>query len=305
MTADPHLVSEEHWAQKGDVSLFVARKRLRERSADQRQRLPVILVHGSSNSALPTFDLTVPGHPDYSLMDWLALRGWDVWAMDHEGYGRSTVTSGNSDIATSVEDLKAMGNVIAAETGTTAFNLYGLSSGSLRVAAFAQSAPDRAARIVLDAFVWTGEGSPTLEKRKEGVAQFRASNRRAIDLDYLVGIFLRDGPGTTHPAVAEACALAQLKYDNSVPTGTYLDMTTKLPLVDPAKISSPTFVVRGEHDSLATMGDLLAFFDRLSTNDKRFAVLPHLAHVATLGKNRHVLWNAIDEFFQAGFVSHR
>ncbi|MBE0704941.1 MAG: alpha/beta fold hydrolase [Afipia sp.] len=305
MTADPHLVSEEHWAQKGDVSLFVARKRLRERSADQRQRLPVILVHGSSNSALPTFDLTVPGHPDYSLMDWLALRGWDVWAMDHEGYGRSTVTSGNSDIATSVEDLKAMGNVITAETGTTAFNLYGLSSGSLRVAAFAQSAPDRAARIVLDAFVWTGEGSPTLEKRKEGVAQFRASNRRAIDLDYLVGIFLRDGPGTTHPAVAEACALAQLKYDNSVPTGTYLDMTTKLPLVDPAKISSPTFVVRGEHDSLATMSDLLAFFDRLSTNDKRFAVLPHLAHVATLGKNRHVLWNAVDEFFQAGFVSHR
>ena len=305
MTADPHLVSEEHWAQKGGVSLFVARKRLRERSADQRQRLPVILVHGSSNSALPTFDLTVPGHPDYSLMDWLALRGWDVWAMDHEGYGRSTVTSGNSDIATSVEDLKAMGNVITAETGTTAFNLYGLSSGSLRVAAFAQSAPDRAARIVLDAFVWTGEGSPTLEKRKEGVAQFRASNRRAIDLDYLVGIFLRDGPGTTHPAVAEACALAQLKYDNSVPTGTYLDMTTKLPLVDPAKISSPTFVVRGEHDSLATMSDLLAFFDRLSTNDKRFAVLPHLAHVATLGKNRHVLWNAVDEFFQAGFVSHR
>lgn len=305
MTADPHLVSEEHWAQKGDVSLFVARKRLRERSADQRQRLPVILVHGSSNSALPTFDLTVPGHPDYSLMDWLALRGWDVWAMDHEGYGRSTVTSGNSDIATSVEDLKAMGNVITAETGTTAFNLYGLSSGSLRVAAFAQSAPDRAARIVLDAFVWTGEGSPTLEKRKEGVAQFRASNRRAIDLDYLVGIFLRDGPGTTHPAVAEACALAQLKYDNSVPTGTYLDMTTKLPLVDPAKISSPTFVVRGEHDSLATMSDLLAFFDRLSTNDKRFAVLPHLAHVATLGKNRHVLWNAVDEFFQAGFISHR
>src|SRR3569623_2610628 len=83
MTADPRLVSEEHWAKKGEVSLFVARKRLRERSADQSRRLPVILVHGSSISALPTFDLTVPGDPDYSLMDWLAVRGWDVWAMDH------------------------------------------------------------------------------------------------------------------------------------------------------------------------------------------------------------------------------
>lgn len=300
MTTDPRIAYDEHWAKKGDVSLFVARKRLRERSADQTKRLPVVLVHGSSNSALPTFDLTVPGHPDYSFMDWLALRGWDVWAMDHEGYGRSTVTPGNSDIATGVEDLKATARVIAAETGMSEFNLYGLSSGSLRVAAFAQDAPEHAARIVLDAFVWTGEGSPTLEKRKAGVAQFRASNRRAIDIDYLVGIFLRDGPGTTDPAVAEACARAQLLYDDSVPTGTYLDMTTKLPLVDPDRIAAPTFMVRGEHDSLATMDDLLAFFNRLPTNDKRFAVLPHLAHIATLGKARHVLWNAVDEFFRSG-----
>lgn len=300
MTTDPRIAYDEHWAKKGDVSLFVARKRLRERSADQTKRLPVVLVHGSSNSALPTFDLTVPGHPDYSFMDWLALRGWDVWAMDHEGYGRSTVTPGNSDIATGVEDLKATARVIAAETGMSEFNLYGLSSGSLRVAAFAQGAPEHAARIVLDAFVWTGEGSPTLEKRRAGVAQFRASNRRAIDIDYLVGIFLRDGPGTTDPAVAEACARAQLLYDDSVPTGTYLDMTTKLPLVDPDRIAAPTFMVRGEHDSLATMDDLLAFFNRLPTNDKRFAVLPHLAHIATLGKARHVLWNAVDEFFRSG-----
>jgi len=300
MTTDPRIAYDEHWAKKGDVSLFVARKRLRERSADQTNRLPVVLVHGSSNSALPTFDLTVPGHPDYSFMDWLALRGWDVWAMDHEGYGRSTVTPGNSDIATGVEDLKATARVIAAETGMSEFNLYGLSSGSLRVAAFAQGAPEHAARIVLDAFVWTGEGSPTLEKRRAGVAQFRASNRRAIDIDYLVGIFLRDGPGTTDPAVAEACARAQLLYDDSVPTGTYLDMTTKLPLVDPDRIAAPTFMVRGEHDSLATMDDLLAFFNRLPTNDKRFAVLPHLAHIATLGKARHVLWNAVDEFFRSG-----
>ncbi|BEV46508.1 alpha/beta fold hydrolase [Afipia carboxidovorans] len=300
MTTDPRIAYDEHWAKKGDVSLFVARKRLRERSADQTKRLPVVLVHGSSNSALPTFDLTVPGHPDYSFMDWLALRGWDVWAMDHEGYGRSTVTPGNSDIATGVEDLKATARVIAAETGMSEFNLYGLSSGSLRVAAFAQGAPEHAARIVLDAFVWTGEGSPTLEKRKAGVAQFRASNRRAIDIDYLVGIFLRDGPGTTDPAVAEACARAQLLYDDSVPTGTYLDMTTKLPLVDPDRIAAPAFMVRGEHDSLATMDDLLAFFNRLPTNDKRFAVLPHLAHIATLGKARHVLWNAVDEFFRSG-----
>ncbi|MBX9709929.1 MAG: lysophospholipase [Xanthobacteraceae bacterium] len=294
------IVSEEHWARKGPISLFVYRKRLRSGFA---ARPPIVLIHGSSTSAVPTFDLTVPGRPDYSFMDWLALRGWDVWAMDHEGYGRSTITDGNSDIASGVEDLKAAADLIMGATGASAFNLYGMSSGALRAAAFAQAAPERAARLVLDAFVWTGEGSLTLAKRREGIAQFRASNRRAVDHDYIKGIFLRDGPEATDPAVAEACAAAQLALGNSVPTGTYLDMTTRLPVVDPHQIATPTMIVRGEHDSIAAMDDLLRFFERLPSNDKRFAVLPGLAHVATLGINRHSLWNATVQFFEAASPS--
>lgn len=297
MTSD--LIVEEHWAHKGPVSLFVTRKRLQGLGPGGAARRPVILVHGSSTSALPTFDLTVPGCPDYSFMEWLALRGWDVWAMDHEGYGRSTVTDGNSNVASGVEDLKATAALIAAKTGAAAFNIYGLSSGSLRAAAFAQAAPDLVARLVLDAFVWTGEGSPTLAKRREGVSQFREASRRPIDRDYIRSIFLRDKPGTTELAVADACADAQLAFGASVPTGTYLDMTTALPLVDPALISAPTLIVRGEYDGIATMEDLLGFFQRLPSSDKRFAVLPGLAHVTPLGVRRHLLWSATAEFFDA------
>lgn len=292
---------EEHWARKGGVSLYLWRKRAVDLQPPcETGRPPVILVHGSSMSARPTFDLDVPGVPDYSFMDWLAHAGWDVWTLDHEGYGRSTVTAGNSDIACGVEDLKAATEVIARTTGATAFNLYGLSSGALRAAAFAQAAPERVARLVLDAFVWTGEGSPTLAKRREGAATFRAEARRAISRDFIVGIFERDAPGTTDPAAAEACAAAQLALGDSVPTGTYLDMTTRLPLVDPAQITTPTFVVRGEHDGIAAMEDLLEFFRRLPSADKRFAVLPGLAHCTPLGLRRHALWSAVGEFFDSG-----
>ncbi|WP_204323066.1 hypothetical protein, partial [Streptococcus pneumoniae] len=83
--------------------------------------------------------------------------------------------------------LKVTTDLIAGATGADVFNLYGMSSGALRAAAFAQAWPSRAARLVLDAFVWTGEGSPTLAKRREGIAQFRSSNRRAIDRDYIKG----------------------------------------------------------------------------------------------------------------------
>src|ERR1700758_335709 len=109
----PSIVAEEHWARKGPVSLFISRKKLKVAAAAGEARPPGIFVHGSSTSALPTFDLTVAGRPDYSFMEWLALRGWDVWAMDHEGYGRSTLTDGNSDIASGVEDLKAAAGLIA------------------------------------------------------------------------------------------------------------------------------------------------------------------------------------------------
>lgn len=292
--------AEEHWVRKGPASLFITRKTVKSSTATVEQRPPVVLVHGSSTSAVPTFDLTVPGHPDYSFMDWLALRGWDVWALDHEGYGRSTVTDGNSDIASGVEDLNLLAEFIAQSTGARTFNFYGLSSGSLRAAAFAQAAPDRVARLVLDAFVWTGEGSPTLLKRREGVAQFRAFNRRAIDHDYIKSIFLRDGPEATEPAVADACAEAQLALGSSVPTGTYLDMTTRLPIVDPGLIFAPTMIVRGEHDSIATVDDLLSFFKLLPSSDKRFVALPGLAHIATLGIRRHLLWNTTANFFLAG-----
>ena len=291
----------EHWARKGPVSLFVWRK---DGSASGRAtaptRAPVILVHGSSMSALPTFDLDVPGHRDYSTMDWLARRGFDVWTLDHEGYGRSTITDGNSDIACGVEDLRAATDLIAAETGSASFLMYGLSSGALRAAAFAQACPERVARLVLDAFVWTGEGSPTLAKRREGAETFRTQNRRPIDRAFIEGIFLRDKPGTTDPAVARACAEAQVALGASVPTGTYLDMTTRLPLVDPAAIRAPTLVVRGEHDGIATLDDLVEFFKRLPTGDKRLAVLPEVAHCTPLGTRRHLLWRAMAEFFDPG-----
>ena len=289
------ISGEEYRAAKGDVSLYLWRKRSTDRPP-VAGRPPVVLVHGSSLSGRPTYDLTVPGHPEYSFMDWLAARGWDVWTLDHEGYGRSTITDGNSDIASGVADLVVTSDLIAKVTGARAVHAYGLSSGSLRAAGFAQAAPDRIARLVLDAFVWTGKDSPTLSKRREGIEFFRTHHRRPIDRKFIESIFTRDLPGTSDPAVVVACADAQLAYADSVPTGTYLDMTTKLPIVDPAKITCPTLIVRGEHDGIATIEDILDFFRLLPTPDKRFAVLPGLAHSTPLGIHRRRMWETVDQF---------
>ena len=49
----------------------------------------VLFVHGSSISGTQTFDLQIPGRPECSAMDTFARRGYDVWCVDCEGYGRS------------------------------------------------------------------------------------------------------------------------------------------------------------------------------------------------------------------------
>ena len=98
------IVGAEHWAEKGPVRLYMYRKRLDTPRASGEPPRPVLfLVHGSSMSSRSTFDLSVPGgRGDYSTMDVFARLGWDVWTMDHEGYGRSSRTDGNSDIALSL-----------------------------------------------------------------------------------------------------------------------------------------------------------------------------------------------------------
>ena len=98
-------------------------------------------------------------------MDKFAECGFDVWTMDFEGYGRSGMGTGNSDIATQDgrRDYPAA-EVILRETGQSRFHLMGESSGALRAGVFAMSHPEHVERLVLVSFTYTGEGSPTLSK---------------------------------------------------------------------------------------------------------------------------------------------
>jgi alpha-beta hydrolase superfamily lysophospholipase len=111
-------------------------------------------------------------------------------------------------------------------------------------------------------------------------------------------IFTRDKPGTSDPRVAEALADAELVFGDTIPTGTYLDMTANLPVVDPARIAAPVLVLRGEHDGIATEADLVDFFTRLTSRDKQLIVLPGTAHSLLLGLTRQQVWHVMRAFLE-------
>src|SRR5438477_15389 len=182
--------SSEYWAKKGDVPLWMFRKRLGAPKRGEAPRPVLFFVHGSSVTSR-VFDLNVPGKGEYSVMNEFARNGFDCWTMDHENYGKSGRTSGNSDIASGVEDLKAAVKVVAQETGREKFHFLGESSGALRAGAYAMVAPERIDRLVFAAFTYKGEGSPTLTKRAEQLDHYRSHNMRKRDRDMIRSIATR------------------------------------------------------------------------------------------------------------------
>ena len=139
-------------------------------------------------------------------MNVLARYGYDVWTMDHDGYGHSGSSGNNSDIASGVEDLKAAMPVVAKETGQQKAHFYGTSSGGIRAGGLCAGAA-RARR--------TGSCSApsptraTARPRSNGggrkSTQLRASPRRKRDAAMIRSIFTRDGhPAFYDPAMVEA-----------------------------------------------------------------------------------------------------
>jgi pimeloyl-ACP methyl ester carboxylesterase len=231
-------------------------------------------------------------------MEYFAGLGFDTWTMDNEGYGRSDKSRPiNFDISNGADDLAAGSEYILKKSKHEKLLVYGISSGALKAALFAQRHPERVAKLAVDAFVWTGEGAPTLVERRKRLPEFQSKNRRPIDRAFVHSIFNRDHPGTADAATVEAFATEILKLDDSVPTGTYVDMCSKLPLVDPAKINVPTIVMRGQWDGIASFEDLLEFYRRLPHPDKQFSVMEGISHASFQQKNYMSVYHILHAYF--------
>jgi pimeloyl-ACP methyl ester carboxylesterase len=258
----------------------------------------ILFVHGSSMASTPGFDLQVPGRPEASPMNWFASRGFNTWCFDCRGYGRS---SKEPDIVATIdegaEDAAAASEYIMSRSATGPLLVYGISSGALRAALFTQRHPDRVRRLALDAMVWTGRGSPTLEQRTKNLAKWRETTRRPIDRAFLNSIYERDLPGTGLDELIQPFIEQCLELDSSVPNGTYIDMCVNLPVVDPRSILVPTVIMRGEHDGIASLDDLVEFFKLLPNNDKQITVTPGVAHSSFRQKNFLMVYQTLLGFF--------
>ncbi len=286
----------EHWVNKKEnVKLFLWEKYLEKTN---NKKGTILFVHGSSMASQPTFDLNVEDRPFSSVMNWFSLKGYDTWCVDMEGYGKSSKHRDIFfDISNGADDLNAASEYILKTRDCGPLLVYGISSGALRAAMFAERYPERVSRLALDAFVWTGEGSPTLEQRRKKLPEFLSSKRRPIDEDFVFSIFKRDHPDTVEEKVVLAFAKAIMSLDDSMPNGTYIDMCSKLPLVNPEAIKVPTIIMRGQHDGIASFDDLVNFFIKLPNPNKQFTVMEGISHASFQQKNYLMVYEILEHFF--------
>src|SRR5919199_1788144 len=139
----------------------------------------VLLTHGSSFSGQVGVDVQVPGVPpeqSFSLMDQLALRGYDVWTLAYQNYGRSDHHDCGLCVTTeaAARDIEAAAQFIRGLRTVDRLHLIAWSWGAQAGGLVAQRHPDWVNRLVLNApLLDLQDDTPPRE-------QFRTNNEAGV-----------------------------------------------------------------------------------------------------------------------------
>ena len=161
------IVGVEHWVARDGIKLYVWEKYTKSPAG----KSIAVLAHGSATAGKESFDLQVPGKPSYSLMDFLAREGFDVFALDTRGFGRSTHPDGHLTTQEASEDLNAVVDYILRLRNAKRVNLLGWSWGTQYSGMFIMAHPEKVARYV--SFAQMHVDSVDIAKRRPRIEAFR------------------------------------------------------------------------------------------------------------------------------------
>jgi pimeloyl-ACP methyl ester carboxylesterase len=284
----------EHWVEHAGLKLYVWEKYL----GNPAGKPVVVCAHGSTTAGRESFDLQVPGKPAYSLMDVLAREGFDVFAPDIRGFGRSTRPEGHMTTQEASEDLNAVVDSILKLRGSQQVHLLGWSWGTQYSGMFIMAHPEKVAKYV--SYAQMHVNSPDLAKRRPRLEAFRQTPYVSIPEAGWKPRFASMTPAAvTEPDVVETFAKAAVQVEVKTPTGPQLDMVTLMPLLNPRLMPVPTMLIHGEYDDVADLDGLLPFFQQLPNPYKRYVVIPKAGHMMHLQGGHRLFQYEVVSFFKA------
>jgi pimeloyl-ACP methyl ester carboxylesterase len=288
----------------------------RERTVEKDGKV-LLLIHGATIPGYVAFDTN---YENASLMRYFARAGWDVFALDLEGYGLSTRPLVMDDPAAfpnskapmhadvTVRDVERVVEFIAALRSVDKVHLLGWSSGAdLEAPLYAIRHPDKVAKLVLWGVAYdlaesmderkkradADEAAKVLYSRPSSVARWAAGGTKE---EFVV------------PGVFEVYRSAQLASDPRSgelggavrwPAGRSVDPDLSKPYFDASKISVPTLVIRGEADTFTTREMNQRLSDALGSPIKAYIEIPSAGHYMQFEKSNKVFYKAVQDFLEA------
>ncbi len=304
------------------------------RSASNNDRV-ALFVHGAGTPAEVAFD--VPER-DYSWMAYLANAGFDVFAMDTTGYGRSNRPAIMNDpcnlardrqgafvpslipapcppsyphalttIASDWNDIDGVVNYIRALRHVDKISLLAWSLGGPRAGGYTAQHPEKVQKLVLlaPAYGRNASSTPPAKMPPDGIA-FNTQSREEFyaNWDRQVGC-----PAQYDPAVGDAVWSAMLASD---PVGaTWGPGVRRAPQTATwgwnaaavGKTQTPTLMIAGQHDKQVPPERVRDLYADLAAPQKLFVDLACSSHNAMWEKNRLLMFKASLDWLTTGSVN--
>ncbi|HUQ11321.1 MAG TPA: alpha/beta fold hydrolase [Steroidobacteraceae bacterium] len=252
-----------------------------EKSA-RKPKAAILLVHGRTWSALPNFDLQVPGE-NRSIMDALSARGYAVYAVDLRGYGGTardasgwlTPQRAADDVASVLAWMAQHRPALARPT------LLGYSRGAHVSLLMAQQHPELISSLVLFALPRVSAIAATVPPADP---PRHPTTRAAAAEDFIT----RDAASRAviDAYVEQAVAANPVRSD-------WRDEHQFA--FDASRVSTPTLLLYGANDPLLTPA-VADFFASLAARDRSFIVLPASDHAAHVENSQAAWLHAVDAF---------
>jgi len=284
----------EHWVEREGIKLYVWEKYV----GSPAGKGLIVLAHGSATAGKESFDLQVPGKPSYDLMDFLAREGFDVFAPDTRGFGRSTHPDAHMTTQEASEDLNAVVDHVLKLRGGKRVSLLGWSWGTQYGGMFVIAHPEKVEKYV--SYAQMHVDSPDIAKRRPRIEAFRKNAYITIAETGWKPRFSSLTPAEANdPEVVDVYAKAAAQVERKTATGPQLDMVTIMPMVNPRLIPVPTMIIHGQYDDVADLDGLLPFFRQLPNPYKKYVVVPNAGHMMHLQKGHQLFQREVAAFFKA------
>ena len=322
----------------GQITEMYVRERIQARAVLRDAPLAdrvVLFIHGAGTPAEVAFDVPFQ---DYSWMAYLAQAGFDVFAMDTTGYGRSTRPAAMNDlcnlareqqsgfvpiflsapcapsyphqlttIASDWNDIGAVIDYIRVLRHVDRINLVAWSLGGPRAAGYAVQHPEKVQKLVLlaPAYLRTRSASAPTQLPADGAAMNTQTHEEFIaNWDRQVGC-----QNQYDPSASESVWSEMIKSD---PVGaTWGPGVRRAPQVTTwgwnadiaAKTQIPMLMASGEHDKQVPTERVRELYADLPSHQKVFIELACSSHNAMWEKNHLLLFRASLEWLTKGSVN--